>query len=88
MAGRDSKERLSWTDESLLCFKKAKESLQSCVPIHIAKPSDLIWIQTDGALKPGVSSASGLAATLFLVRDGKVLLGGFFNAPLWAQRWK
>ena len=24
----------------------------------------------------------GIAATLFLVRDGKALLGGFFNAPL------
>ena len=82
VAGRDSKERLDWTDENLQFFAKAKESLQSCVPIHIAKPSDHIWIQTDGALKPGVSSVSGLAATLFLVREGKVLLGGFFNAQL------
>ena len=65
-----------------MSFNRAKESLQSCVPIHIAKPSDQIWIQTDGALKPGLSSVSGLAATLFLVREGKVLLGGFFNAQL------
>ena len=80
VAGRDSKERINWTDESLKQFKEAKASLQSCVPIYIAKPSDQIWIQTDGALKPGASSISGLAATLFLLRDNEVLLGGFFNA--------
>ena len=80
VAGRDSKERINWTDESLKQFEEAKASLQSCVPIYIAKPSDQIWIQTDGALKPGASSISGLAATLFLLRDNEVLLGGFFNA--------
>ena len=47
---------------------------------NIAKPSDQIWIQTDEALKPGASLMSGLATTLFLVREGKVLWGGFFNA--------
>ena len=33
-------------------------------------------------MKPGVSSASGLAATLFLVRNKKVLVGGFLSAQL------
>ena len=82
VAGRDSKERITWSDENLLSFTKAKESLRTCVPIHIAKPDDQLWIQTDGALKPGAPSVSGIAATLFLVRDGTVLLGGFFNAQL------
>ena len=80
VAGRDSKDRIKWTEEDLIHFNKAKESLQSCVRINIAKPSDQIWIQTDGALRPDASAISGLAATLFLVRNGKVLLGGFFNA--------
>ena len=80
VAGKDTKERLSWSDENLRLFEVAKESLKSCVPIHIAKPSDQVWIQTDGALKPGVPAVSGLAATLFLLRDNRVLLGGFFNA--------
>ena len=80
VAGRDSKERLNWSEENLKLFSRAKESLRTCVPIHIPKPSDQVWIQTDGALKPGALALSGLAATLFLLRDNKVLLGGFFNA--------
>ncbi len=80
VAGRDSKDRIKWTEEDLNHFARAKDSLQSCVPINIAKPSDQLWIQTDGALRPSGNAVSGLAATLFLVRDGKVLLGGFFNA--------
>ncbi len=80
VAGKESKERVIWTEENLTQFRKVKDSLKNCIPIHIAKPSDQIWIQTDGALRPGAPAVSGIAATLFLLRNGKVLLGGFFNA--------
>ena len=74
VAGRDTREQIKWTEESLDHFHRVQESLKSCVPVTIAKPSDHVWIQTDGALRPGAPPVSGLAATLFLLRDGKVLL--------------
>ena len=82
VAGRESQEKIEWTDELLVSFRKVQESLKDCHAIHIARPSDIVWIRTDGALKPDSSSNSGIAATLFLVRDGQVLLGGFFSAQL------
>ena len=82
VAGRNTNEKLSWTDEMLVHFRKCQESLSTCKPINIAKPTDQIWIRTDAAQRPETSLVGGLAATLFLVRDGKTLLGGFFNAPL------
>ena len=42
VAGKDTKERLSWSDENLRLFEAAKESLKSCMPIHIGKPSDQV----------------------------------------------
>ena len=82
VAGRESQEKIEWTDELLGSFRKVQESLNDCHVIHIARPSDILWIRTDGALKPDSSTNSGIAATLFLVRDGQVLLGGFFSAQL------
>ena len=75
-AGKKSHEAVAWTDELVLHFKKAQESLASNKVITIPKPDDLLSFVTDGALKHGIGS------TLFLVRDNKLLLGGFFNAQL------
>ena len=82
VAGKDSKEAIVWSDEMRGHFERCQKSLNSCKSIHIAKRTDKLWIHTDGALRPVTSLTGGIAATLFLVRDTKVLLGGFFNAPL------
>ncbi len=82
VAGKDSRDRVIWTEELLGHFRRCQQSLNSCESVHIAKPTDKIWIHTDGALRPVTSLVGGIAATLFLVRNDKVLLGGFFNAPL------
>jgi hypothetical protein len=75
-AGKKSQEPVEWTDELLHHFRKAQESLSTAEVISIPKADDLLSIVTDGALKHGIGS------TLFLVREGKLLLGGFFNAQL------
>lgn len=76
IAGKKSHEEIVWTDELVHHFKVAQESLKSVEVITIPKPDDLLSIVTDGALKHGIG------ATLFIVREGKLLLGGFFNAQL------
>ena len=41
------------------------------------RPGDQLWIVTDGAVqKPGIG------ATLYVTRDGKLRLAGFFSAKL------
>ena len=81
-AGRQSQDKMIWSDELLTQFHKVQDSLKECQVIHIAKPSDSIWIETDGAQRGGMLRKAGLAATLYLVRDKIKLLGGFFNAQL------
>ena len=76
VAGKDTKERIVWSDEMLSHFKKCQDSLSTCKPICIAKPSDHIWLHTDGAIRPATSTVGGLFATLFLVRDGDIRSGG------------
>ena len=56
-------------------FRKVQHSLNDCQVIHIAKPSDTIWIETDGAQRGGMIHKAGIAAILYLVRDNKKLLG-------------
>ena len=82
VGGKDSKDKIVWTEEMTANFRKCQDSLKTCEPVTIAKPSDFLWIHTDGSVRPATSAVGGIAATLFLVRDNKVLLGGFFNAPL------
>ena len=82
VAGKDTKDKLVWTEEMIGFFRKCQDSLKTCESIHMAKPTDRLWLHTDAAVRPTTSTVGGIAATLFLLRDDKVLLGGFFNAPL------
>ena len=82
VAGCQSQDKMVWSDGMLEEFRKIQRSLKDCQVIHIAKPSDTIWIETDGAQRGGMIHKAGIAATLYLVRDNNKLLGGFFNAQL------
>jgi hypothetical protein len=77
VAGKQSQDKFEWTDDLRMTFRNVQESLSDCQVISIAKPDDRLWIVTDGAKVTG-----GIAATLFLLRNGKRLLGGFFNGQL------
>ena len=66
---------LNDTDELLVCFRSCQEVLTSNKSINLPKPEDQLWIVTDGSVK-----MSGLGATLYVLRNQKLHLAGFFSA--------
>ena len=77
VAGKSSKEKISWDEDTLTQFKSAQSALMATKTITLPLPSDELWIVTDGSV-----SMRGLAATLYLRRGSEVHLGGFFNAKM------
>lgn len=77
IAGCQSQEKVSWTDELLQRFHTAQESLSSHKAITLPNPNDQLWIVTDGSV-----TKQGIGATLYISRKGKLLLAGFFSAKL------
>ena len=77
VAGKQSSETVLWTDDLLQALKRAQAALSTCKVITLPKPSDTIWIVTDGAVKE-----NGIGATLYVMRQDKLLLAGFFSARL------
>ena len=76
-AGKASNEKVLWSDELVNEFKKAQTALDTGKSIAIPRPSDVLWIVTDGSIKN-----RGIAATLYVRISGKLLLAGFLNAKL------
>ena len=75
--GKESREKLVWCDELLLPFKTAQHALADNRTITIPQPQDALWIVTDSSVKN-----RGIAATLYVHRNGSLLLAGFFSAKL------
>ena len=77
-AGRKSSEQIAWTEELSAQFRAAQAALSNNKVITLPRPSDTLWIVTDGSVK-----SHGIGATLYLVRDRPdPYLAGFFNAKL------
>ena len=76
-AGKESRERIVWSDDLLLAFKSAQRALGNHKTITIPQPSDALWLVTNGSVKN-----RGIAATLYIHRNAKLLLAGFFSAKL------
>ena len=78
VAGRVSTEKIVWTDEFHSSITKAKNKLSNTSSIVLPKPSDQLWIVTDGALRD-----PGIGATLYVTRESqKPMLAGLFSAKL------
>jgi hypothetical protein len=77
IAGRASPDKLSWSDDLQGHFSKAQKYLTSHKAILLPRPSDKLWIVTDGSV-----SKRGVGATLYVTRDNKLSLSGFFSAKL------
>ena len=77
IAGKNSRDPITWSDEHLEAFRRAQQALKDNKTIHLPRPDDVLWIVTDGSVKVG-----GIGATMYLLRDQKLLLAGFFNARL------
>ena len=77
IAGLKSPDRIKWTDELHDAFKKAQSVIRSSQTVTLPRASDQLWIVTDGSVKK-----HGLGATLYITRDAKPLVAGFFSAKL------
>ena len=77
VAGRSSHEKITWSDELYQQFKTAQESLHHTKEITLPIPTDTLWLITDASVRE-----CGLGATLYVNRNGNLLLSGFFNAKM------
>lgn len=77
VANKDSKEVVVWTDELLQDFRQAQTALKSLKSITIPRSSDHLIVTSDGSIKN-----NGIGSVLYILRDGKLLLGGYFSMKL------
>ena len=75
--GKQSSDRITWTDALREAFKHAQTSLQTNKSITLPRPNDDLWLVTDGSVKQ-----CGVGATLYVMRNGKLKLAGFFSAKI------
>ena len=75
VAGELSADKIVWTEELLASFSKSKEHLKKVRAIVLPKRSDQLHLVTD-------ASSRGLAGTLYVVRNNKPSVAGFFSAAL------
>ena len=82
--GKDPKEQVVWSEELSDAFRKSKDALSSHKTITVPCPSDRLSIVTDASVRPGA-----VGATLYVLRENKKLLGGFYNSklPNFQKRW-
>ena len=77
ISGKESRDAIPWTGTSLVHFHAAQNALKKHKSITLPRPSDQLWIVTDGSV-----AKSGIGATLYVNRDSKLQLAGFFSAKL------
>ena len=75
--GMQGQQKIDWTDELKTQFLRCQEAVNSPTTITIPRPEDKLTLTTDAS-----PVNQGLAATLYLDRDGKRHIGGFFSFKL------
>ena len=65
------------TDGLLAFFHDTQSALPASHSISLPGPDDQLWIITDGPVK-----TPGIGATLYVTRNNKLQLAGFFSAKL------
>ena len=71
--------KIIWTDSLLSAFKTGQSDSASAVTISLPTPTDQLIIVHDGA-------QVGIGSVLYLLRNDKIKLGGFFSAKLKAHQ--
>ena len=77
IAGRKSQDVLHWSDNTREAFRVAQHTLSTNRSITLPRPSDQLWIVTDGSV-----TQHGIGSTLYVSRNGQTRLAGFFSAKL------
>ena len=75
--GKESADKIVWSDDLLAAFKKSKEHLREAKPVILPRHEDQLHIVTDAAV-----NCSGLASAMYVIRANKPVLAGYFNATL------
>ena len=81
VAGRLSHERINWSNDQLTSIHRARFALSASRSISLPRLDDQLCIITDGAVK-----TLGIGATLYVTRNNKLQLAGFFSAKLLAPQ--
>ena len=81
IAGKQSSDKVDWTEELKIAFLAAQKSLSTSKTIHLPRSEDALWIVCDGSV-----SRHGIGATLYVTRDTKPRLAGYFSAKLRARQ--
>ena len=86
-AGKQSSDKIQWSEDDLNSFRDSQKHLKGCVPITLPSPDDKLWMVTDACS----STNAGIAATLLSTNKNKSSpsLCSFFSAKLKEghQRW-
>ena len=84
VAGKASRDHLIWTEPLSHAFENAQAALRDPKTITIPRPTDQLIITNDGAVRNG-----GIGSVLYIMRNGRMLLGGYFSAKLkkHQQQW-
>ena len=77
VAGRQTNETVVWSDDLQTAFAATQTALSTNCQITLPRPTDHLWIVTDGAIK-----RPGIGATLYVTRSDKLYIAGFFSAKL------
>ena len=75
--GKKSADKVEWDTHTTIAFEKAQSHLAKNQDIVLPREDDQLWLVTDGA-----SSTAGMGATLYALRDRRLLLAGFFSQQL------
>ena len=76
--GLQSADKVTWSDTLREQFNHAQQRLSMRASITLPRPTDQLWIVTDGS----AVTRHGIGATLYVSRDNKIHLAGFFSAKL------
>lgn len=77
VGGKESRQKVEWTTELRQAFKVAQAALRDVRSITVPHPKDQLVITSDGSV-----SKRGVGSVLYIIRNGKTLLGGYFSMKL------
>ena len=80
--GKVSHSKIEWTEELSTSFSTAQSHLLNNKVINLPRESDQLIVVTDGA----TSQPAGIGSTLYVIRDEKPKLAGFFSQQLKPQQ--
>ena len=75
--GQKSQDRVVWSDRLKESFLLAQKGLSSHKSITLPRPTDQLWVVTDGSVKQ-----HGIGSTLYITRQNTLKVAGFYSAKL------